>query len=67
MSADIRGGQLLIVTLPWPGRAPAAPANLDGTALPGEEGKVLTEIEMLGSLSGWSRSARLRDPWRCRV
>jgi hypothetical protein len=26
-----------------------------------------TEIEMLGSLSGWSRSARLRDRWRCRV
>jgi Protein of unknown function (DUF2637) len=28
---------------------------------------MLTEIERLGSLSGSSRSARLRDRYRCRV
>jgi hypothetical protein len=40
---DICGGQLLIVTLPWVGRAPAAPADPDGTALPGEQGEVLID------------------------
>ena len=40
---DICGGQLLIVALPSTGRAPAAPSGLDGTALPGEQGKVLVD------------------------
>ena len=35
--------QLLIVTLPGVGRAPAAPADLDGAALLGELGKVLVD------------------------
>src|SRR6266478_5311298 len=43
MSVDICGGQLLIVTLPWVGCAPAAPADPDGTALPGEQGEVLVD------------------------
>lgn len=44
MSVDICGGQLLIVTLlPWVGCAPAASADFDGAALPGEQGQVLVD------------------------